>query len=83
MRAGSEVRMRHVRPEVLVSKPNGRSRLTSLPSAMRSGFILTALGYRGALAQQGIQYLRCVVSDLRYPTPRRNTNGRALAYFLR
>ena len=27
---GSEVRMRHVHPEVLVSEPNGRSRLTTL-----------------------------------------------------
>jgi hypothetical protein len=28
---GSEVRMRHMRPEVLVSEPNGRSRLTIMP----------------------------------------------------
>jgi hypothetical protein len=40
---GSEVRMRHVRPEVLVSEPNGRSRLTlelsflSLDAEMQPG----------------------------------------------
>ena len=35
---GSEVRMRHVRPEVLVSEPNGRSCLTLEHKAKSAGY---------------------------------------------